>query len=85
MRAFIDKRCPRGHRYGWLGGPGDDPGCAKCAEDARLSALRPSNFPPSAAVPDWFGAFVADVQTEQGGIDRDAALRAIMRRWGTRP
>jgi hypothetical protein len=65
-----------------MGDPSQDPGCDKCrrdAEEARSSKAR--SFPAPTTVPDWFGAFIARVQQEQGGIDWDAALRAIMRRW----
>lgn len=85
MRAFIDKRCPRGHRYGWIGDPSQDPGCDKCASEAAAACAdaHAAVGRPSESVPAWFADFISAVQQQQGGIDREAALRSIMRKWGS--
>lgn len=80
MMAFIDKRCPNGHRYGWAGDPSQDPGCSKCA--AVTLRRTPESTRAVETVPGWFSEFVTKVQGQQGGIDREAALRSIMRKWG---
>lgn len=78
--GFFDRRCERGHRYGWTGKRSDDPGCDKCRTVPTVLDVRPlsgSRRDPS--------TMSLDEMVEEGirltGARRDDVLRIAMAFW----
>lgn len=49
VAGFFDKRCSKGHRYGWSGTMADDPGCAICAK-AQIAVAQEEERDPVEAL-----------------------------------